>query len=223
MQKFTYKTNDGNSMKIFAIAFVLIVVGGWYWYLNWYLTKEDDHRISNMSHLRFPDTNLLQEGDLVFRRGYGVDSTVAMNFSEGEKRYSHAGLLVKRGGVFFVVHSEDDAEHGHYGIYPEPLREFLKDSPVWGVYRFKLSRKTRQKIAEAALHMTKRDIKFDYDFDLHDDDKMYCTEFIYKTVNRTVGKTIIRPGKRFMSRDFVTISDLYENDLVYLVQRNDAN
>jgi hypothetical protein len=37
-------------------------------------------------------------------------------------------------------------------------------------------------------------------------------------VNRSAHKEIIHAGKRFMSRIFVTISDLYENKYVKLIQ-----
>ncbi len=50
------------------------------------------------------------------------------------------------------------------------------------------------------------------------DKKMYCSEFIYKVVNRSANEEIIHAGKRFMSRTFVTISNLYENKYSKLLQ-----
>jgi len=36
----------------------------------------------------YPNMQLLKSGDIILRRGYGVDSIVAANFSNKEKRYS---------------------------------------------------------------------------------------------------------------------------------------
>ncbi len=169
--------------------------------------------------LQFPDINLLENGDIIFRRGYGVDSTVAANFSEGEKRYSHAGIIYKKEDKIYVIHSEDDDE-GHNGVFMENLDDFIDNSPIWAVYRYKVLDKIKVKMIQESLAFLHKHTKFDNDFDLKDDDKMYCTEFIYKVVNRSAKKEIIHAGKRFMSRTFVTISDLYENSYAFLLQSN---
>ena len=43
---------------------------------------------------------LLNSGDIILRRGYSVDSIVAANFSNKEKRYSHAGIIYKDKIIF---------------------------------------------------------------------------------------------------------------------------
>lgn len=173
---------------------------------------------SKKATLVFPKLDLLKNADIVFRRGYGVDSTVAMNFSEGEKRYSHAGIIYKKDGEFYVIHSEDDDKSHHNGIFSQSLKSFLDGSPIWAVYRLNLPDRAKQRIVSLALEFQKKDIKFDNDFDLNDDKKMYCSEFVYKVINRANKREIIHAGKQLMSRTFVTISDLYENKHTKLVQ-----
>lgn len=98
--------------------------------------------------LLFPKVDLIDDADIVFRRGYGVDSTVAMNFSEGEKRYSHAGIIVKEGNKIYVLHSEEDEEKNQNGVFKETLHEFLSNSPVWAIYRFSLPKKIKKQIVK---------------------------------------------------------------------------
>ncbi|KIM04342.1 MAG: hypothetical protein KU29_10660 [Sulfurovum sp. FS06-10] len=181
-------------------------------------------KISSMTHyeknpsLKFPSSNLLENGDIIFRRGYGVDSTISMNFSQGEKRYSHAGMIYKTDKGIFIIHAEEDKEHGHNGVYIESIEEFLEGISIWAVYRFDLSKKLHQNMVNYALKLSKKNIIFDMDFNLLDDDKMYCSEFIYKVVNRSTSQELITAGKHFFGKNFVTIFDLYTNDMNKLVQ-----
>lgn len=180
--------------------------------------KEKKLSYEKKQTLLFPKVDLVDDADMVFRRGYGVDSTVAMNFSEGEKRYSHAGIVVREDNEIYVIHSEEDEDNHQNGVSKETLHDFLSGVPIWSVYRFELPKETKKQIVKNAKLLSKSQIVFDNDFDLDEDKKMYCSGFVYKTVNRSAGKEIIHAGKRFMSRTFVTISDLYENHYAKLVQ-----
>jgi hypothetical protein len=152
--------------------------------------ESNDRRYEKYASVKYPDIEQIENGDIVFRSGYGVDSTVAAHFSEGEKRYSHAGIAYKEGKDVYVIHSEED-EEGHNGVFKERLESFLDNSPIWAIYRYRLDEKSRKEIVAKAIKYLSKKIKFDNDFDLKDDRKMYCTEFIYKVVNRTLNKEII--------------------------------
>ncbi len=177
----------------------------------------NNHLYEKKPSQQFPNTDLLENGDILFRRGYGVDSTVAMNFSEGEKRYSHAGIVYIEKDKIYIIHSEDEDDKRN-GVFKEELNTFIDDSPIWAVYRFNMSDKVKETIITQALILETQNILFDNDFNLDEDKKMYCSEFIYKVVNRSANEEIIHAGKRFMSRTFVTISNLYENKYSKLVQ-----
>ncbi len=166
---------------------------------------------------KFPQLDLLKDGDLLFRRGYGIDSTVSMNFSQGEKRYSHAGIIFKKDNKVFIIHSEEDKKNGHNGVYVEPIEDFLEGISIWAVYRFNLTSELRKKVINYSLTLKEQGIIFDIDFNLDEDKKMYCSEFIYKVINRTTKQELIRGGKHFLGRKFVTISDLYQNNSSKLI------
>lgn len=169
--------------------------------------------------IAFPSLELLQNGDIIFRRGYGVDSTVSMNFSQGEKRYSHAGIVYKTDKGVSIIHAEEDKIHGYNGVYQESITDFLDGISIWAIYRFdQISKENQEKIVQYALELSQKNIEFDIDFNLKDDDKMYCSEFIYKVVNRSTTQTLIKPGKKFLGKSFVTISDLYKKNVNTLIQ-----
>ncbi|MBU0721641.1 hypothetical protein KJ877_09890, partial [bacterium] len=159
----------------------------------------------------------LKNGDIMFRRAYGVESNIAVNFSDGEKKYSHAGIVVIEGDNVSVIHSLDDRKLHYNGVVKESLVTFLQDIDIWAVYRYELSITLRDNIAKKALVFKNMNIKFDNQFDLSTDDKMYCSEFIMKIVNLSTGMETIKAKKMLMGRKFVTISNLYENKISKLL------
>ncbi|KIM06238.1 MAG: hypothetical protein KU29_08865 [Sulfurovum sp. FS06-10] len=168
--------------------------------------------------IKFP-TEKLNDGDIILRRGYGVDSTIALNFSEGEKRYSHAGIIRKKEDNIFVDHIIDDKEKGIDGIFEEPLANFLNGVSIWAIYRFPFSSEDKKDLINYIDKLKIKNIHFDIDFNLYDDAKMYCSEFVYKVINNSTPYKI-KAEKIFAGERYVTISDLYENNNAYLIQRS---
>jgi len=164
---------------------------------------------------KYPNIKLLKNGYLIFRRGYGVDSMVASNFSNGEKRYSHAGIIYKENGKIFVIHSEDSKVKNFNGVVKENLKNYLEGIKIWAVYKYKNI--DNNKLNEYIVNLQKSNILFDMDFDLKTDNKMYCSEFIYKSFNNISNKEIIKASKIFLSKRYVTISDLYQNHNTRLI------
>jgi hypothetical protein len=166
---------------------------------------------------KFPSIQL-KDGDIILRRGYGVDSTISTNFSQGEKRYSHVGLISQTDKGTFVIHVVEDKEKSLNGLYIESLGDFLDNISIWAIYRYDFSQKSSKKMMNYIDNLKKRNITFDIEFNLDDDEKMYCSEFIYKVINRTTEKNFIKAGKFFMGKKFVTISDVYENSNSKLIE-----
>lgn len=154
--------------KSIWILFSLLSIGiFWFFYQDF---GNDEvkmvQKISSIRHyeknpsLKFPSSNLLENGDIILRRGYGIDSTIAINFSQSEKRYSHAGMIYKTNKGIFIIHAEEDKKHGHNGVYIESIEEFLEGISIWAVYRFDLSEKLHQKMVNYALELSKKKYYF---------------------------------------------------------------
>ncbi|NCO02383.1 MAG: hypothetical protein GW906_11255 [Epsilonproteobacteria bacterium] len=205
-----------------SILILLFITSSFYYKTN---TDQSNNNFyeTNIS-LVFPNKNVLENADIVFRRGYGVDSNIAVNFSEGEKRFSHAGILFKEKTDYFVIHVIDDQDLKIDGIIKTPLSEYLSDIQTWAIYRYDLSEQQRIEIVFQALKLMKiNHIKFDHKFDLNTDNEMYCSEFIYKVVNQNLSYKIINAGKTFLGKKFVTISDLYQSTSAQLIQSSHKN
>lgn len=207
--------------RLLLISIVFIIGIVWVFYNAFFqkIRKNSDFKkvYEKVASSKFPSIQL-KDGDIILRRGYGVDSTISTNFSQGEKRYSHVGFIRETDKGTFVIHVVEDKEKGLNGLYIESLGDFLDKVSIWAIYRYNFSQSNSKKLMNYIDDLKKKNITFDIEFNLDDDEKMYCSEFIYKVINRTTEKELIKAGKVFMGKKFVTISDVYENTNSKLVE-----
>ncbi|MBE2280078.1 MAG: hypothetical protein IAE91_06785 [Ignavibacteriaceae bacterium] len=126
------------------------------------------------------DVSLLQNGDLIFRRGISLIS-IAVLAVDKESQYSHVGIIFLENEKISVVHSvpEEEPGEGDY-VKKESLEVFLKQDRTsnFGVFRVKDS-SVANKAAEYSIRLFKEKTPFDNDYNLQDTAKVYCTELIY--------------------------------------------
>lgn len=176
-------------------------------------------------HLPEPDDSLLQTGDLVCRFGNGMYSAWFRDVSQRDKRFSHAGIVVKPqdGGPTQVVHAEADDHTGQGEVRTETLSKFLKSAHDWAIYRVTAGEKTGSKIAGRALWYAGKHIPFDLDFDATDSTAFYCTELVMHCVNDALGDIRIRPNSRLGGKQVVALDDTYLHEWVKLVTQNSGS
>jgi len=148
------------------------------------VTFSSSHAITKRAGSIKIDTGLLQTGDIVFRKGISLVSRMVLA-ADGSSPYSHTGIVLKKGDSLFVVHSVPaESKEEKDVVKTEPLNEFLlKDrAEAAAVYRLKnaLPEASKKKILQFVLYHSKNMTPFDDSFDLKDDDKLYCTEFVWK-------------------------------------------
>lgn len=199
-----------------VILLLFIVVSSFYYTtIVTNVKKDQSNTYSKTVSLAYPNTSKLKNGDIILRRGYGMDSIVAANFSDKEKRYSHAGVIVIENDKVYVMHSQKSIPKGFDGVVKENLSSYLKQVKIWAVYRYLDI--DRSKLIDYMKSILKNGVRFDMDFDISTNDKMYCSEFVYKSFNAVSNKPIIQATKRFISKQYVTITDLYINTHTHLV------
>ena len=150
-----------------------------------------------------------QPGDLIFRRGTGIVSDFARNFSSGERRFSHVGLVAERDRHQVVVHAIYDRQLNRDGVVSDSVVEFLDGTADWALYRVALPDSRRERIADVALEILDKGLPFDNQFSLVSADSLYCTEFIWRVVNDVAGRELIRPSIASNDTKIVAIWDVY--------------
>ena len=133
----------------------------------------------------------LEEGDIILRYGNGLWSPVFRNVSRRDKRFSHAGIVVREGGAACVVHASAADLTGVGKVSWETVEDFLAASADYAVYRLAIPDLVRQRIAANARSYL--GLSFDTLFDLSDTSRLYCTELVMQAVNEAAGFVVIRP------------------------------
>jgi hypothetical protein len=131
-----------------------------------------------------PEKNLLQEGDIVMRRGYGVVSSMISNMNDAPYNLSHCAFVVEEpNGQFSVIHSVSSDLSDIDGVQKQSLDRFTNESvsQTLVVIRHKGGDSLiGRQIGEAAKIYLQQEIKFDHHFDLSDSATFYCSELIYR-------------------------------------------
>ena len=204
---------------IFSVAGIVITG----LYANNYFEKEHLSLSESENSFRWlkgkPEITQLRSGDLIFRHGRGFISNALMSFSRREKKYSHAGIVSVENGNVFVYHAIGGEENISNKLRKDPLEMFCNPADVhaFGIYRTDLSTEKVQSILQLAAMYYARGLEFDTKFDLATDDKMYCTEFIYKVFRQVLGSQNYISLSALPGRDFIACDDLYCNNHCRLI------
>lgn len=172
-----------------------------------------------------PQEELLEEGDLVFRRGSGMGSRMVL-IADSEGAYSHIGIIVCEGKCWKVIHAvpgEPDFEGDPDRVKMESLAQFFAtEKAIRGaIMRVKGDSIQKQRAAGKARQIFRRGTLFDHEYDYTDTTQMYCTElidFVYSQtgINLTEGRIsrIHIPG---ISGNYVLPSDIQQSQYLELI------
>ena len=127
-----------------------------------------------------PDDLVLEDGDIVFRRGTGLMSHTVIAADGG--RYSHVGRVVDSAGVKMIVHAvpdEPDFPGDIDRVKMESPRKFFStvNANVGEVMRY-TDKNVSTEAAREAMRLYRCGIQFDHDYDDSDSTRLYCSELV---------------------------------------------
>lgn len=138
----------------------------------------------------------LQDGDIILRQGDAVWSAAFSDLSLTDKRFSHLGIVRIRENELSIINSVGSILNSRKGVESVSLEKFLGSAMSVGIFRTK--NVDGFQISETAISLLGR--PFDWDFDLDDDSKIYCTELLYVILKS------IAPEINLVTRYFETIN-----------------
>jgi Permuted papain-like amidase enzyme, YaeF/YiiX, C92 family len=124
-------------------------------------------------------------GDLIFRESRGLLSSMFKSMSLHEKKYSHVGIILKSSDSLLVYHFLDGTDHN--GLKIDQISDFASSMECvsYAVYRPDYTAEQKKNITSLIENPSNKNKEFDHDFSLESDDKLYCTEWIYKLLVET--------------------------------------
>lgn len=157
---------------------------------------------------------LARSGDIILRCGKDELSKLFCRLNTRDPHYSHCGVLSCTDSGIFVAHiiGGDDNPGGY--IRYEPVRSFIRPEQHtrWALVRYDLDSAARERFRESMRLTLEKKIRFDAAFDLATDDRMYCSELVYKMLlQATADSAYLIPTVSSPGRKYIAIDNLFGN------------
>lgn len=154
---------------------------------------------------------LLQSGDLVVRRGDDMTSYMLSKLNHTDRRYSHCGIVVVEKGTPYVYHSIGGEDNPDQVIRKDKAKYWFSpaNNLAFATYRYDMpdSVKVRMLNSAAAYYTAKK--MFDMEFDLETDNRLYCSEMVYKAILTATGNKDYISTEHNYRRRFVGVDNLF--------------
>jgi len=142
----------------------------------------------------------LKDGDVICRMGDRIWSTLIGSASQGKRRFSHLGIVRIRDSTITVINAECLTPGRNESVNETALADFLILAKTVGVYRANFI--DGAALSEKAIEYLGR--PFDWDFDLDDESKIYCTELLYAVIKHTAPEHTPKPVRiRWRSKPII--------------------
>lgn len=160
------------------------------------LTHSSKHETVSKIYLEKGKINCVA-GDLIFRRGSSFASHLVLS-CDPNSIYSHVGIIYKTHDTTFVIHAVpgENAPNTPEYVKCEPLEEFLTQDKTtdYGFCHIKSDyRQTAELAAQKAYSFYKSHCIFDHEFNLQNNQALYCTELVWKAY-QMAGLNLIKPA-----------------------------
>ncbi|MFM2138529.1 MAG: hypothetical protein RJA57_836 [Bacteroidota bacterium] len=129
---------------------------------------------------------LVRNGDLIFRNGTDEVSRAARSMNRKDTSFSHCGLLFIENDSVVVYHAIGGIYNPSQRLRREPIDSFCnpRENDAYGIYRFPLTAGQTDSLRHIVAGYYAAGLKFDLYFNFLSDDVMYCSEFVFKSLNR---------------------------------------
>ncbi len=173
--------------------------------------------IDNISNAK----KFVKQGDLIMRTGKDFTSEIMRLSSTNDKTYSHCGIASFENDSLFVYHAlggewnpDEKLRRDAFEIFCNPY-----ENRGIGIFRYNMNNDTEVKFLKIVDSLYKKGVEFDMHFDLTSNDRMYCSEFVYKSVEWATDDKINLPLTTFHNVKFVAPDNLYLNPFCNQVLR----
>lgn len=182
--------------------------------MQWLLSCKPAIKEQQLLSIQLTDSlqNFLQNGDVVLRAGRDEVSKLFKLANTKDQQFSHCGVALFEDNKWVVYHLIATSNNPKGAIIKEPFASFLKpeNNSDGAIIRYPFDSIQRLDFCNAIKKHYAHKIKFDHSFDLKNDDKMYCSELIYKSLlQATKDRRLIKPTISKMGTEYIAIDDLY--------------
>ncbi|MEO7209533.1 MAG: YiiX/YebB-like N1pC/P60 family cysteine hydrolase [Chitinophagaceae bacterium] len=157
--------------------------------------------------------HLIKDGDVITRTGMDYTSQALKQFCKKDDTYSHCGIILKENDSFFVYHAIGGEINPKQTLQREWLPWFCDgtSNEGIGIFRFNLNSVKLKREKKFIAEKYAAGILFDMDFNLKSDDKMYCSEFVAKTLMYAYQNNHLFDTTHIQQLDYFAVDNIYLN------------
>lgn len=123
----------------------------------------------------------LKGGEVIMRKGGGFLSSQIVEVLDEPVPFSHCGIIINSDTGKYIIHSLGRDYGERDGVQPTTIKAFLADAIDSSIciVRPKIPDSLIPEIEKTCLNYLKEGKGFDYSFDLSNDERLHCTEFVH--------------------------------------------
>ncbi len=153
---------------------------------------------------------LIISGDVITRTGNDFTSQSLKTLNRNDKTFSHCGIASLENDSLFIYHALGGEWNPDQKLKREIFENYVdaRYNNVVGIYRFTIDNFANEKIIKTARLLYQSEVKFDMDFDLKTNAKMYCSEFIYKVFLQATDSAVKFNHSFINDFEFIGVDDI---------------
>ncbi|MDQ2720493.1 MAG: hypothetical protein M3Z26_12155 [Bacteroidota bacterium] len=164
---------------------------------------------------------LVKSGDLILRTGKDFTSELMRRLSLHDKTYSHCGIASWEKDTLFVYHALGGEWNPNQKLRRDPFELFCNpyENRGFGIFRYSINVFQEKEIINLAHQYYQQGVMFDMKFDLATDDRMYCSEFLYKVIKNATKDSLKLNTTTLNNIQFVAVDNLFFNRNCHEIKR----
>jgi hypothetical protein len=182
---------------------------------------EEEWEITAAFNTIYKNAAAVKQGDLIMRTGRDFTSEAMRQLSLKDKTYSHCGIASIEHDSIFVYHSIGGEWTPDQKLRRDPFDVFCNpfENRGFGIFRYNLTAKENSDLLNIVQNFYKEAIMFDMKFDLSSNERMYCSEFVYKSIEEAYQNRISLPTTTINHIKFIAPDNLYINPKCVEIKR----
>ena len=167
--------------------------------------------------------SLIKSGDIILRNGTDEVSRTARSFNRVDTSFSHCGIVMLEKDTLFVYHALGGKYNPSQKLRRDPIENFCipPEADRFAIYRYELQPQQYDSLSSIVRRYYATGLRFDLYFNFLTDDRMYCSEFVFKCLDRSLSGALSETIKAREWPFGISPDDLYLNDRCKLVKRID--
>ena len=206
-------------IRLFFLCFGILFLFFWggfrlFFWVDTLQEKKQVTRNSSIIRLTPEQLALLEEGDIILRRGYGFFSDIiSQKLHDSLFDVTHSAILYRENNKWRVIHSLSSDVSPIDGMQSQSLHNFLRHSmpeKLLVVRPKKITPEQGKEIVSRAKYYLSLKIPFDHIGTIDEPSKLYCSELIYQILDHDLHLVSFPTEYKKRKEAFYTMRTLYD-------------